>query len=82
MELAEWPGDTDELSIHTPSLKELILHVGESGDGDSNRVVTINTPDLALFKYVGLIDEGLRLCIMNSMVHATITHRFEEEVTY
>ncbi|KAK8623049.1 hypothetical protein V6N13_117943 [Hibiscus sabdariffa] len=77
MELAEWPGDTDELNIHSPSLKELILDVGEVGDGDededSNRVVEINTPQLVLFKYVGLIDEGLRLCIKNSMVHATIT---------
>ncbi|KAK8623053.1 hypothetical protein V6N13_117947 [Hibiscus sabdariffa] len=76
MELAEWPGDTDELNIHSPSLKELILDVGEVGDGDededSNRVVEINTPQLVLFKYVGLIDEGLRLCIKNSMVHATI----------
>ncbi|KAK8623220.1 hypothetical protein V6N13_118108 [Hibiscus sabdariffa] len=74
MKLEEWPGDTSELSIHSPSLKELVLDVGEVRDGDdSNRVVAINTPNLVLFKYVGLIDEGLRLNIMNSLVHATIT---------
>ncbi|KAK8527180.1 hypothetical protein V6N13_085036 [Hibiscus sabdariffa] len=71
LELAEWPENSSELSIHCSTLKELILDICDN-DRDFNRVVVINAPNLVRFKYVGLIDEGLRLCIMNSLLHVTI----------
>ncbi|KAK8622950.1 hypothetical protein V6N13_117847 [Hibiscus sabdariffa] len=70
-ELAEWPENSRELSIHNSTLKKFILDIGDN-DGDFNRVVDINTPNLVRFKYVGLIDEGLRLSIVSSLGHFTI----------
>ncbi|KAK8527170.1 hypothetical protein V6N13_085023 [Hibiscus sabdariffa] len=71
LELAEWPENLSEISFHSSILKELILDIGDN-DRDFNRVVVIDAPNLVRFKYVGLIDEGLRLCIMNSLLHVTI----------
>ncbi|KAK8622948.1 hypothetical protein V6N13_117845 [Hibiscus sabdariffa] len=71
LELAEWPENSSELSLHNSTLKKLILEIGDN-DRDFNRVVDINAPNLVRFKYVGLTDEGLRLSIVSTLGHFTI----------
>ncbi|KAK8704405.1 hypothetical protein V6N13_048027 [Hibiscus sabdariffa] len=83
MELAEWPRNMTELSIHNLSITTLILdlhNVKDNVNGDFNRVIVMNIPNVVCFKYIRLIAEGHRLPAMNSLVQVRIiVSQFDEQ---
>ncbi|XP_052483807.1 putative F-box/LRR-repeat protein At3g49150 [Gossypium raimondii] len=76
--------NTSELTIQSPSLKELVLDFFSEGVGDFNYVLVINAPNLVYFRYYSKIVDGYTLSNMNSLENADIhidAFDFEDDET-